>query len=77
MDLLGAAFTSIVLSYDPDIIVLGGGMSKITKVIENLEEYVNKHLFKGIKCPPIVKAKHGDSSGVRGAVILRGQLNEA
>ncbi|MFT5759491.1 MAG: N-acetylglucosamine kinase [Alteromonadaceae bacterium] len=76
MNLLGASFVSIVLSYDPDIIVLGGGLSKIDKVVEMIPHYVKKHLFSGIGCPPIVRAKYGDSSGVRGAAILRKQSLE-
>jgi len=76
MDLLGASFVSLILSYDPDVIVVGGGISKIDKVVEMLPQYVDKHLFTGIDCPPIIKAKYGDSSGVRGAAILRTQLVE-
>jgi len=76
MDLLGASFASLILSYDPDIIVVGGGVSKIDQVIESLPRFVNNHLFSGVHCPPIKRAKYGDSSGVRGAAILRKQLNE-
>jgi len=77
MDLLGASFASLILSYDPDIIIVGGGVSKIDQVIESLPLYVNKHLFSGVECPPIKRAKYGDSSGVRGAAILRKQLIES
>ena len=73
MDLLAASFASVVLSYDPDIIVLGGGVSNIAAVVEALPSSVNKHLYSGVECPPVVKAKYGDSSGVRGAAILRQQ----
>jgi len=76
MDFLGASFASLVLSYDPDIIVMGGGVSKIDEVVDSLQAHVNKHLFSGVDCPPIVRAKYGDSSGVRGAAILRKQLLE-
>lgn len=77
MDLLGASFSSLILSYDPDIIVVGGGVSKIDQVIESLPYFINKHLFTGVECPPIKKAKYGDSSGVRGAAILRKQLSDS
>ena len=76
MNLLGASFVSIILSYDPEIIVVGGGISKIDKVIEMLPYYVEQHLFNGVECPAIQRAKYGDSSGVRGAAILRKQLLE-
>jgi N-acetylglucosamine kinase len=73
MELLGASFASIVVSYDPDIIVIGGGMSKINEVVTALPTFLNTHLFAGVECPPIVKAKFGDASGVRGAAILGSQ----
>ena len=76
MDLLGASFASLILSYDPDIIVVGGGVSKIDQVIESLPTFVNNHLFSGVHCPVIQRAKYGDSSGVRGAAILRKQVHE-
>ncbi|WP_371185631.1 ROK family protein [Thalassotalea maritima] len=76
MDILGASFASIVLSYDPDVIVVGGGISLIDEVIFKLEEAVNAHLFSGVYCPPIKRANFGDSSGIRGAAILRKQLVE-
>lgn len=76
MDLLGASFASIVLAYDPDVIVVGGGISKIPPVVEALQHFVDRHLFANASCPPIKVARFGDSSGVRGAAILRKQLAE-
>lgn len=76
MNLLGASFASLVLSYDPDVIVIGGGISKISQVVDSLPSFVNMHLFSGAECPPIKRAMYGDSSGVRGAAILRKQLLE-
>ncbi|WP_448551113.1 ROK family protein [Thalassotalea montiporae] len=76
MDLLGAAFASLVLSYDPDVIVVGGGLSKITAIIEALPAAIAKHLFAGVEVPPVQAAKFGDSSGVRGAAILGTQLTK-
>ena len=69
-DLLGSSLASLVLSYDPDTIVLGGGLSKISHIYNNIEEATEKHLFKGVSAPNIVPATFGDSSGVRGAAIL-------
>lgn len=71
MDFLGAAFATLVLSYDPDIIVVGGGLSKIDEVLDALPDAINKHLFDGVESPHIARAIFGDSSGVRGAAILR------
>jgi len=73
MDLLGSTFASLVLSHDPDIIVVGGGLSKINEIIEALPAAINMHLFDGVNSPIIKRAAFGDSSGVRGAAILGGQ----
>ncbi len=70
MDILGAAFASLVLYYDPDVIVVGGGLSQIDEVIESLPDAINKHLFQGVESPQIRRAIFGDSSGVRGAAIV-------
>lgn len=70
MDLLGCSFASLVLSYDPDVIVVGGGLSKIDEIIAALPRAINNHLFQGVEPPPIMRALFGDSSGVRGAAIL-------
>ena len=75
MDLLGSAFATLVLSYDPDVIIVGGGLSKIDEIIIELPAAINNHLFEGINSPPIIRAFFGDSSGVRGAAIL-GANNE-
>ena len=73
MDLLGSAFASLVLSYDPNMIVVGGGLSTIDEIINALPSAIEQHLFKGINSPIIKRAKFGDSSGVRGAAILGAQ----
>jgi len=70
MDLLGSAFASLVLSYDPNVIVVGGGLSKIDEIIAALPQAIDQHLFNGIGSPSIKRAAFGDSSGVRGAGIL-------
>jgi N-acetylglucosamine kinase len=74
MDILGSSFASLVMDYDPDVIVIGGGMSQLDEVLLGLPAAIKPHLFKGIKIPDIVRAKFGDSSGVRGAAILGSQL---
>ena len=70
IDILGAAFANIIVQHDPDTIVLGGGLSNIEAVIDELPSATARHLFAGVEVPAIQKAKHGDSSGVRGAAIL-------
>jgi len=75
LDLLGACFANIVISFDPDVIVVGGGISLIDLVIENLPKAIEEHLFINFSSPPIIRAKFGDSSGVYGAAILASQQN--
>ena len=70
LDLLGAAFANIVKLCDPDVIVLGGGLSLIDEVCAMLPEAIASHLFAGLAAPPVLRARFGDSSGVRGAAIL-------
>lgn len=55
---------------DPDVIVLGGGMSNVERLYHTLPSLVKTWVF-GAECEtPIRKALHGDSSGVRGAAWL-------
>ncbi len=55
---------------DPDIIVFAGGMSNNMRLYENIPPQLRRYVF-GNECDtPIVQAKHGDSSGVRGAAWL-------
>lgn len=70
IDILGSAFASLVMQYDPDAIVVGGGMSAIDEILAGLPAAMRAHLFNGIHLPAILLAKFGDSSGVRGAAIL-------
>ena len=55
---------------DPDVIVLGGGMSNVDELYERLPAAVAPHVFSDVFDTPIRKAAHGDSSGVRGAAWL-------
>ena len=55
---------------DPDVIVLGGGLSNIARLYDDLPPLVEKYGFTYGAPPKIVKNKHGDSSGVRGAAWL-------
>jgi predicted NBD/HSP70 family sugar kinase len=55
---------------DPDCIVLGGGMSKLPNLVNDIQKEFVFHHLPGLKMPHIVTAEFGDSSGVRGAAIL-------
>ena len=55
---------------DPDVLVLGGGMSNISRIYQNLPALIVDWVFGNEFTTPIRPARHGDSSGVRGAAWL-------
>lgn len=55
---------------DPDVIVLGGGMSNVPSLYERLPALIAGHVFSDVFETPVLQAVHGDSSGVRGAARL-------
>ncbi len=55
---------------DPDIFVLGGGMSNIERLYKTLPKMIPEWTFGKEFSASIAPAKHGDSSGVRGAAWL-------
>lgn len=58
---------SLILSVDPDVIIVGGGLSKIEGVTLALAEATERAQFPEFSVPPIVLAQGGDASGARGA----------
>jgi len=70
-DRIGRALASVVNLLDPDVIVIGGGLSKLDRLYVHLPALIARHLFGGgALATPVLKAKHGDASGVRGAAWL-------
>jgi fructokinase len=67
---LGRALAGVINILDPDIIVLGGGLSKIRQLYERLPECCGPHVFSDNFCTKFLPPVHGDSSGVRGAAWL-------
>ncbi len=55
---------------DPDVIVLGGGMSNVDALYDGITEAIGAYAFTDVFTTPVVRAMHGDSSGVRGAAWL-------
>jgi fructokinase len=55
---------------DPDVIVLGGGMSNVGELYDRLPAAISTHVFSDVFETPVRAAVHGDSSGVRGAAWL-------
>ncbi|HHX8292326.1 TPA: N-acetylglucosamine kinase [Vibrio diabolicus] len=70
MELLAICFANIFTATDPHVVVLGGGLSNFELIYEEMPKHIPKHLLSVAKCPKIIKAKHGDSGGVRGAAFL-------
>ncbi len=67
---LARGLSNIVNILDPDIIVLGGGMSNIQYLYEHIEVQLKKYVFSDTLHTKVVKNFHGDSGGVRGAAWL-------
>jgi len=70
IDRLGRALAVLVDIVDADAIVLGGGMSNVPELYERAPAIVASRIFSDAFETPILRAKHGDSSGVRGAAWL-------
>ena len=65
---------SVIHVLDPDVIVIGGGLSNLDRLYKNVPPMIPKLLFGGGElATPVLKAKHGDASGVRGAAWLWGR----
>lgn len=64
------SFSSVVNILDPDVIVCGGGMSEIDELYYEVSSKIIPYVASNFFNTPIVKSKHGSSSGVRGAALL-------
>lgn len=69
-DRLARSLAHVVNLLDPDIIVLGGGLSRIERLYRNVPPMMATWAFGKSSITRVVPAKHGDSSGVRGAARL-------
>ncbi|EAT9454054.1 fructokinase [Salmonella enterica] len=67
---LAKALSHAVNILDPDVIVLGGGMSNVERLYKTVPSLMKSFVFGGECETPVRKARHGDSSGVRGAAWL-------
>lgn len=69
---LARSLAVLINTIDPDAIVLGGGLSNIERLYENIPKAWDRYVFGDAKYTKLLKATHGDSSGVRGAAWLWG-----
>ena len=67
---LGRALGSVINLLDPDVIVIGGGLSKMARLYRHLPECCAPHVFSDVVNTRFLPPAHGDSSGVRGAAWL-------
>jgi fructokinase len=69
-DRLARAFSMVVNFLDPDVIVLGGGLSNIQRLYTTVPRLLPRYVYSQSVDTRIVPAQHGDASGVRGAAML-------
>ena len=69
-DRLARGLAVIVNVLDPDVIVLGGGLSNMAHLYDQVPPLLRQYVFSDVAVTPIVRNQHGDSSGVRGAAWL-------
>ena len=69
-DRMARGLAVIVNVLDPDVIVLGGGLSNMAHLYVELPKRLKQYVFSDFVDTPVVKNMHGDSSGVRGAAWL-------
>jgi fructokinase len=67
---LARGLATVIDVIDPDVVVLGGGMSNVARLYDRVPELLSRWVFSDSVSTPIVRAVHGDSSGVRGAAWL-------
>jgi fructokinase len=69
-DRLARGLAHVINVLDPDAIVLGGGLSNTDRLYQSVPRRWGSYVFSDRVTTPLLKAKHGDSSGVRGAAWL-------
>lgn len=72
----GRALANVISIVDPDIVVLGGGLSHIDELYDRGREAVARHVFNDELRTPIVRNMLGDSAGVIGAALLARMTKE-
>jgi fructokinase len=67
---LSRALAHVINLLDPDVIVLGGGLSNLDRLYQNVPKLWGDWVFSDRVDTRLAKNRHGDSSGVRGAAWL-------
>jgi len=69
-DRMARSLASVINVLDPQVIVLGGGLSRIERLYENVPRRWGRYVFSDVVRTRLLPPQHGDSSGVRGAAWL-------
>lgn len=69
-DRLARGLATVINLLDPEVIVLGGGLSRIERLYENVPARLARYVFSDRVATRLVPSLHGDDSGVRGAAWL-------
>jgi fructokinase len=67
---LARALATIINLLDPEVVVLGGGLSRLERLYANVPRIWDRYVFSDVVRTRLLPAIHGDSSGVRGAAWL-------
>ena len=71
-DRLARGLATVCNIIDPDVVVLGGGMSNVERLYDNVPRIWNRYVVSDYVDTRLLRNVHGDSSGVRGAAWLWG-----
>ena len=75
LDYLARGLSQVINIVDPGAVVLGGGVSNMKQIYENINSMLKRYVFSDTVNTKVLKHIHGDSSGVRGAADL-GRTND-
>lgn len=70
IDRVARGLATVVNVLDPDVLVMGGGMSNVDELYRDLPGALTKRTFSTVFHTPIRRNLHGDASSVRGAAWL-------
>src|SRR5471032_2156154 len=70
LDLLAHAMAALIIAYDPHAIVLGGGLSSLPHLYQQLPAAISRHLFHGLRLVPVLAPYFGAAGGARGAALF-------
>jgi fructokinase len=71
-DRLARALATVMNLVDPEVIVLGGGLSRIERLYKQVPRLWGAYVFSDVVATKLLPPRHGDASGVRGAAWLWG-----